>query len=416
MRLMSRHGRVDRHGRDGPSKTPSEPVIARPAGNDAVEKRAPEGLLSRDMNENMLVTVSRLSDEVLLANLKRLAHGSRQTTVELIAHLAEVATRKLHRREGPGRLFGYCTQVLRFSEAAAFNRIKAAKAARRFPIVFDLLADGSVNLTTVRLLAPHLTEENHRALLAEASGMTRRQVDKLVARLSPRPDVASSIRKLPATREVVLAAEAASVNDRSAVTSEAAPSLRELAAGVKNSLPDRRPVVEPLSPERYRIQVTVAEEAHDDLRVLQDLLRRDIPNGDAAAIIARALKLLRQEVEKKAFAATSRPRPGSASSPGSRHIPAAVKRAVWERDGGQCAFVAATGRQCTERSDIEYHHANVPHAQGGEATAANIALRCRDHNVYESELIFGVYEPSRVRERAPGYGECGSRANWSRDQ
>ena len=82
------------------------------------------------MHESILAIASRLSDDALHAKLKLLAQGSRQTTVELIAHLAEFATRKLHRAEGPGRLFGYCTQILRFSEAAACNRIKAAKASR----------------------------------------------------------------------------------------------------------------------------------------------------------------------------------------------------------------------------------------------------------------------------------------------
>jgi hypothetical protein len=306
------------------------------------------------MSESILTTVSRLSDDALVANLKRLAQGSRRMTVELIAHLAELGTRGLHRAEGPGRLFGYCTQILRFSEAAACNRIKAAKAARKFPIVLDLLADGSVNLTTIRLLSPHLTAENHLALLTEATGMTRRQVDKLIARLNPQPDVAPSIRKLPMPRPAIQGAE---------VVPSAAPplELQKLPAPPPTA---HRPVVAPLSPERYRVQVTVGREAHDDLRALQDLVRREIPDGDAAVIVARALKLLRQEVEKKAFAATSKPRSDGASRPGSRHVPAHVERAVWKRDGGQCAFVAKTGRRCTERSYLEFHHANDPYAPG----------------------------------------------------
>ena len=117
-----------------------------------------------------------------------------------------------------------------------------------------------------------------------------------------------------------------------------------------------RPVVGPLSPERYRLQLTVGEDAHDDLRCLQDLLRREIPDGDPAAIVARALKFLREEVETKAFAATPRPRTGKGTKPGSRGIPANVERTVWRRDGGQCAFVAKNGRRCTERSYIEFHH------------------------------------------------------------
>ncbi len=353
------------------------------------------------MNTNLLTIAAQLSDDALLAKVKTLAQGSRQVTVELIAHLAELHRRKLYRGEGPGKLFVYCTDVLRFSEAAAWNRIKAARAARKFPVILDLLADGSVNLTTIRLLSPHLTAENHMALLAEATGMTRRQVDKIVARLAPKPDVAASIRKLPASRPIAPPAEAVAVE--SAEKCNAGPVAPGTGTVTTPPPAAHRPVVGPLSPERYRLQLTVGEDAHDDLRCLQDLLRREIPDGDPAVIVARALKLLREEVEKKAFAATPRPRTGKGTKPGSRHIPANVERTVWRRDGGQCAFVAQNGRRCTERSYIEFHH-ELPHAVGGEPTVDNVSLRCREHNEYESELIFGPYDPSRVRETRAGYG------------
>ena len=139
------------------------------------------------MNTNMLAIAAKLSDEALLRRLEDLAHHSRESTAELIAHLAELARRKAHRSEGEGSLFKYCTRVLRLSEAATCNRLAAAYAARRFPVILDLLGDGSVNLTTVRILAPHLTAENHRAVLAEASGKTKGEVKKIRARLAPRP-------------------------------------------------------------------------------------------------------------------------------------------------------------------------------------------------------------------------------------
>ena len=113
--------------------------------------------MKRDMNTNLFAIAAQLTDDALRAKVKLLAQRSREVTVELIAHLAVLEERKLHCSEGPGSLFRYCTEILRFSEAAACNRIKAARAARKFPVVLDLLADGSVNLTAVRLLAPHLT-------------------------------------------------------------------------------------------------------------------------------------------------------------------------------------------------------------------------------------------------------------------
>lgn len=166
----------------------------------------------------------------------------------------------------------------------------------------------------------------------------------------------------------------------------------------------QRPVVAALSPERYRVQFTVGQETEEQLRRLQDLLRREIPDGDPGEIFARALPLLLREVEKKKFAATTKPRPGRGTKAGSRHVPAEVERSSWRRDGGQCGYVSKDGRRCTERSYLEFHHANAPYALGGEATVDNISLRCRAHNVYEAELIFGPYEPSRVRETPAAYG------------
>jgi hypothetical protein len=176
----------------------------------------------------------------------------------------------------------------------------------------------------------------------------------------------------------------------------------------------KRPVIAPLSPERYRVQFTVGPETEGQLRRLQDLLRREIPDGDPGAIFARALPLLLREVEKRKFAATTKPRPGRGAKAGSRHVPAEVERKTWQREGGQCGYVSKDGRRCTERSYLEFHHANEPYALGGEATVENISLRCRAHNVYEAELIFGPYDPSRVRETPAAYERSGG--HWSRDQ
>lgn len=147
-------------------------------------------------------------------------------------------------------------------------------------------------------------------------------------------------------------------------------------------------MVAPLSSERYRMQFTVGRETHENLRRAQELLRREVPDGDPGAIFDRALKLLLEDVERKKFAAASKPRPVRATAAGSRHIPAHAKRAVWSRDDGQCAFVARGGRRCRERTLLEFHHV-VPYAMGGETTVANLSLRCRAHNVHEVNRVLG---------------------------
>jgi hypothetical protein len=117
-------------------------------------------------------------------------------------------------------------------------------------------------------------------------------------------------------------------------------------------------------------------------------MRREIPSGDAAAIVTRGLRLLRLEVERKVFSRTSLPCPEPpAAAQHSRDIPAHVQRAVWHRDQGQCAFEGARQR-CEERSFLEFHHL-TPWIVGGAPSVENIALRCRAHNAYESAVYFG---------------------------
>jgi 5-methylcytosine-specific restriction endonuclease McrA len=154
-----------------------------------------------------------------------------------------------------------------------------------------------------------------------------------------------------------------------------------------------RPVFVALAPERYKIQFTASRQTHDKLRYVQDLIRHAVPSGDIAEIFDRALTALIDRCEKQKCAATSRPRERSAGGSRTRAIPATVKREVWRRDQGRCAFVGTRGR-CTERGLLEFHHV-VPFAAGGVADATNIELRCRAHNLYEAELFFG---PDAVRE------------------
>jgi hypothetical protein len=148
-------------------------------------------------------TLSGLSNDELLSEVKRLAASEREATADLIRSLAEVEARRLHLALGCSSMFGYCTQLLHLSEHAAYARIAAARASTRFPIVMDLLIEGAIPLTTVTLLGRHLTADNHAALLESARHKSKADVEMLVATLQPQPDVRSSVRKLPApNREV----------------------------------------------------------------------------------------------------------------------------------------------------------------------------------------------------------------------
>jgi len=140
------------------------------------------------------------------------------------------------------------------------------------------------------------------------------------------------------------------------------------------------------------------------------MLRHAVPNADTGEIMRRALKALVDDLARKKFAATNRPRKSHGTAEDGRHVAAAVKRAVWIRDCGRCVFVGHTGRRGNGRGWVEFHHV-VPYARGGKATVENTQLRCRAHNGYEADLEFGERRPGgewAVKE-GPGSYRAGSR-------
>ena len=360
------------------------------------------------MTNHWLHSLARLTDEALLTRVHDLARCERRTTVNLIAHLAEMDERRLHLAEGCSSLFTYCTEVLHFSEHAAYNRIECARAARRFPMVFERLADGSVHLTAVRLLSPHLTEDNHVELIDRARHLGKRGVEAIVAALRPLPDLPSVVRRLPTVGATVVASPGAGPAGRE---DHHAPLLAGPVPAAASRAASRAATVVPLAPERYRVQITADEEMHEDLKAATEMLRHQVPNGDPAIVLKMALKLLVKELKRRKFAETARPRPRVEESDrhhisggkhgrttceiadrNSRHIPAAVRREVVRRDEYQCAFQAGNGRRCAARGQLEFHHL-VPYALGGRAVVENISLRCRAHNAHEAGSVF-IREPA----------------------
>jgi hypothetical protein len=267
------------------------------------------------------------------------------------------------------------TERLHYSEGAAATRIRAARTAARFPLLFDLVEGGYIHLAGIQRLAAHLTEDNHKDVLARANGKSVRDIERLIAELCPKPDIPSSLRKVP---------------ERTGPARSAAPD--PTSGDVKSSRPGppRPATLVPLAPARYSLRVTLAEEAADHLRQLQDVLAHAIPSRDPAEILARALKGLLRDTYAKKAALTDCPR--AARSVGTnattRHIPAAVKRQVFTRDNGQCTYRDNRGRRCASRSFIEFHH-RQNFARGGTHDVSNLELRCRAHNAYQAELDYG---------------------------
>lgn len=404
---------------------------------------------------------THLSDDSLLSQLKDSFQRDRANTADLLADIAEVESRRLYLHEGYSSMFDYCVEAFGLSEQSALKRLRAARKARQHPAIFTAIHEGRLNLSGVVLMAPHLTEENADDLLRAAAGKRNFEIEILIAERFPRPDLPQRVRPIPQPapaqpmsppREsqaslletpIPLAqpaaafgdSESALVDPRSALeaarlaadsgaaadaegdslsvrtVSASAGSVENRSAGevpadqahsASTARPTPKPKITPLSAQRFGLQTTISQAALDDLHRAQLLLSHQIPTGDIAQVLERALRVLVVQLERTKLAATSKPRRSGATSPSPRSIPAHVRRAVWRRDGGQCTFTSESGHRCSARSLLELDHV-LEVARGGRATLANLRLRCRAHNQYAAERAFGVEFMRAKRERNVGW-------------
>jgi len=388
-------------------------------------------------------SLDALNDNALLSQFADLVRRDHEGNADLLRHIDVIDRRKLWAKQGHSSLFKFLVTRHHMSEATAFKRIGATRTARRFPVLFAMVARGEIHLSGIHRLKAHLTRDNHEQMLALAKHKTIREIEELVARLAPQPDVPTTLRALP-NRTTTVPTPAASapaapgfIRPAPAAPAPAAPMLAVpgapapaaaaaapmLAASAaveaaRAPLPPRRdPDPAPLSPGRYRLQVTISQGTHDKLKQLRDLLAHKIPNGDPAAIIEHALDVLLAKVQKRKLGLTDKPRAQKtqprSSSPSplqsqsiaaagerSRHVPAAERREVWPRDEGRCGFVSDDGHRCNETRGLEFAHIQ-PWAKGGANTSDNLCLRCPAHNALEADRDYGTGFMASKREQKP---------------
>jgi len=342
--------------------------------------------------------LSAVPDDQLLHRLGELVSRSRRVEADLVAHIGEVDSRRLYARFAFPSMFAYCTEGLHLSEAEAYRRITVARAARKHGELLEMLRDGRLHLSGIATLVPLLTPENCDALLARATHLTKRQLEELVAELSPRPDVPSVVRKLP-EKPAPTSTSTGSL-DGSRPVSGLVPARSGSVPNDLELFPGRVERIEPLSPGRYRVQFAASAELRDKIERLTALMHAEVPNGDLAAILERAVTEKLERLEARRFAKTAAPRKtlaDTSTSATSRRIPAAVRRVVRERDGDRCHFVDERGWRCSERHRLEFHHRH-PFGLGGDHAPGNISLMCAVHNRYLAERDYG---PAAIKKHLP---------------
>jgi 5-methylcytosine-specific restriction endonuclease McrA len=248
-----------------------------------------------------------------------------------------------------------------------------------------------LHVSGAALLAPHLTPENMTDVCARAEHRSKRDIERLVAELAPKPDAPSLMRKLPKRRAT--SAKPAQVPGKRLSPAIVPPPARPA------------PPLTPTSPARYKVQFTASQALHDKLARLRALTRTQVPDGDLAAVVELAVDAYLAKVDATRFGKTKTPRTTvetTDTTPRTRHVPAAVRRAVTDRDGNQCTFVGVDGHRCAATDDLQFDHLRA-YAKGGEHSVENLTLRCRAHNAYRATLEFGERRTSRARETGPSW-------------
>lgn len=310
-----------------------------------------------------------LSNSSLLARLRELAVRDRAGVSDFVACLAEADRRaEAILGEGYPSLFEFCVRDLKLAESTAYQRVRAARLARARPEILSLLADGAINLSTLCLIAPLL--EERPGLLTEIVGKRKREVEDLVASFGAPREVPDRIRPLaPAvvakTGGSLFSAEPPPALPAAETSSRPAPAEFEL---------------------RTEFRFAAGPRFVEAVKRLRGLLWHKHPDGRLEDLLYEAASdfiVRRDPAREPERAARPTVRPAR-----SRRVPAALRRAVWRRDGGRCALSGPAGR-CEETRGLELDHV-APWALGGRSDReSNLRLLCRGHNQSEALRLLG---------------------------
>jgi hypothetical protein len=383
----------------------------------------------------------------LSARLLDLLRREQSAMAEFLVALADFDRRRSWGELGHTSLFYFLHRELRLSAGAAFYRKAAAELIQRFPEVVEPLRDGRLCLTSVAELAKVLTPENRAEVLPRFFHASKQEAKAVAAELSPRQGaphrmVVTTVAPVHEARQAEGACARQGAGDSAALTTgpsgelalgqtplrldEVPPAKGSAAASLTGVAPHAPPIppapprttMEPLTADLRRLHVTVSKRFMAKLDAARDALSHSHPGADAEAILEAGLDLLiERAARRKGIVATPRTRNAPSpcltstdarergdspddAGPASRHIPAAVKREVWLRDGGHCQFRLANGEICGSTHRIQFDHVR-PVALGGESTAGNIRLACAPHNLLAARRVFGEalmdrYSPPRT--------------------
>jgi hypothetical protein len=322
--------------------------------------------------------------------LADLFQRERVAMADFLLALAEFDRHRLWLELGYSSLFHFLHRELGMSKGAAFYRKTAAELVQKFPEVVEPLRDGRLCITTVIELAKVITAENREEVLPRFFHRSKCEAKAVSAALAP--------EEAPARRQVVTRLRLEEPRP-SAVQPVEPPRLvpgeSGSAAEPRSPAPASAPwpapapkhdSAEPLTAELRRLHITVSSRFLEKLAATTAALSHTHPGGNAEEILEAGLDLL-LERQAKRNGLVKQPREKERPS-APDHVPARVRRAVWERDGGRCQWPLESGGVCGSTLRVELDHIH-PQALGGPSTVGNMRLLCRMHNDLAARRVFG---------------------------
>jgi hypothetical protein len=328
----------------------------------------------------------------LAADLLRLLRREQGAMADFLVALADFDDRRLWLKLGHSSLFTFLHRELGLSKGASHFRKTAAELIQRFPEVVEPLRDGRLCISSVVELAKVITPENRADVLPRFFHTSKQEAKAVAAEIRPQEAVPK--------REVVTAVAMACARPLppAATPSPARQDVAEVRpeepplASPPPAAPPPRTVAEPLTAELRRLHVTVSKRFLEKLDAARDALSHSHPGADAEAILEAGLDLVIEQAAKR-IGICARPKPAKSAAspeaePDSGHVPAAVKREVWIRDGGRCQRPLEGGGICGSTHRLQFDHV-VPRARGGKATVSNLRLLCQPCNLLSARQHFG---------------------------
>jgi 5-methylcytosine-specific restriction endonuclease McrA len=330
----------------------------------------------------MIVQTSSSSSEAaptlarqLVQRLSSRLENEKRELVLFLIELGELDAKKLALELGYPSTLGCLVRELGLTESSACRRIAAARLLARFPQVAGYLLANRLTLTGLVALRDVLSDSNVDELLERASGLSEPDVRQLVMRIRF-GGVASS----------------QNVDGQIALATPPAATVAADAVATSTGNPSAEP-----REELQAVTLWVGREFREELEAVRALLGHAVPSGKREEVLLQVLRAQRKILERRRYgspkgASKSPPSPANAD-----YVPAAVRREVYEREGGSCAYVGEGDRRCGSTLRLELQHI-VPLARGGKSTPENVTLFCRArraHNLLQAEKDFGEHHVKR---------------------